>query len=119
MQTDIELEAIFKGLATWRETRKNVNSKIPEPFLEPIRNLALRHKKSFIAKTLCLSLNTVSKILKSSSEQMDFVELSTEPTLGVKSTISCTLQRPDGVKLIMETQSQQIVDLMQAFLCCK
>ena len=119
MQKDVELEKIVKELETWRSTRKNVNSQIPDSFFDPIKNLALRHKKSFIIKTLGLSFNTVNKILKMKNEKINFVEILAEPILGNTSTISCTLQRPDGIKLIIETQSQQIANLMQAFICCK
>ena len=119
MQKDVELETVIKELEAWRATRKSINSKIPPHFFSPIRNLGLRHKKSFIVKTLGLSFNAVNKILKEEEEKINFVEVLAEPMLGFASTISCTLQRPDGIKLIIETQGQQIANLMQAFICCK
>ena len=82
MQKDVELETIIKELEAWRLTRKKVNCKIPAHFLSSIKNLALRHKKSFLVKTLGLSFNTVNKILKMANEKINFVEISAEPMLG-------------------------------------
>lgn len=120
MQKDVELEAITKELEAWRLTRKKANCKIPSHFLSSIKNLALRHKKSFLVKTLGLTFNTVNKILtREEDKEINFVEVLAEPMLKNGSAVFCTLQRPDGIKLIIETRGQQIANLMQAFICCK
>lgn len=119
MQKDVELETIIKEIEAWRLTRKRPNSKIPVHFFEPIKNLALHHKKNFIAKTLGLSFNAINKILTMGDEKINFVEVLAEPILGSASTVSCAIQRPDGIKLVIETQGQHIANLMQAFICCK
>src|SRR5690242_16464068 len=120
MNADLELKAIAKNLEAWRKMRVCKTTKIPIEFTSAIKKLGEHYKRYHIAKALKMSGGTVNKILGINAKKVDFVEvLKSEPKSEFFSAISCTLQRSDGTKLILEVQDHQINDLMQAFLCCK
>jgi hypothetical protein len=69
--------------------------------------------------------NDSSKTLKGNhlnrqAQKLNFLEMPNAINFSTNTLhATCTIQRPDGMQLIIAAQSQQLASLLQVFLCCK
>lgn len=114
MQTNLELKTLIKDVNLWRKNKSHKSAKIPEHLVSAIQKLGDSYKPGQIANLLKLSHSTARKILKGDPKKTRFIEI---PSFVTDSIFSCTLQRADGVKLMIDLHPEQVENFIKIFLC--
>jgi len=127
MHNHTTLESVTKELNEWRNKKTALQHRIPESIRASLKSISKHYSYQQMAKAFNIYGHRLKNIIQPSklkNNQIKFIELpaavpkSNLPVKSQPSTLTCTLQHPNGTTMTLTLSTQQLTAAIKDFVCC-